>query len=214
MARHPRSLALSWFVGGALFAATLGAPLVGAASALFWRTQDGLFDGWGDDTLAARHVSAALDEGWGVPQFPKPPGPTLQYWVRPDTRDKRDCDTQLRIHMTQFEQEFGSAFGHAYSAIVRGEQNSAKLDANLAAERALLRLPPLVLGALSQCMEHSLLSVGCASIARRRLSSDKAVQANIAAQLLANAKRGNEQVCLLLNFAQRGSAKQPAGLAP
>jgi hypothetical protein len=65
----------------------------------------------------------------------------------------------------------------------------------------------VMLGALAQCMEHSVLSGACTYWARRHLDGDRKVQTKIAARLLANAKDGDDQSCLLVEFAKQVIAR-------
>ncbi|MBB3954842.1 hypothetical protein [Novosphingobium sediminicola] len=197
-----------WFCAGALFAVTLAAPLVGAVGALFWTRQDNLSDAFADDTLAARRVVQGVSEGWGIPDFAGWPAYRLKVWTRPDTGDKRDCDNILRAKYLAGTDQAARTFQRIYGAMLHEEQRLGKMDADLIAEGAFRGLPTPVLGALAQCIEHSLLSGACTIWARHHLAGDGAVRARIDAQLLIHARSGDDQACLLLDWVKPSSAGQ------
>jgi hypothetical protein len=203
-----RPPALAWFCGGALFAATLGAPLAGVFGALFWTRQDRVSDALADDTLAVRRVVLGLSEGWGIPDFAEATGPAPQIWRRPQTGDERECDGQIRAEHFGGVDKAARDFRRIYGAVVHEEQRNARHDADLMAQESFCHLPAIALGGLAQCMHHSLLSGACTFWARHRLAQDKDAQAKAGAKLLESARSGDDRACLLLDWAKQSSGGQ------
>ena len=187
---------------------TLAAPLAGTVGALFWTRQNNQSDAFADDTLAARSIVKGVSEGWGIPDFAGLPAYRLKVWERPETDDKRDCDNVFRAKYIAGTDQATVTFQRIYGAVIHEEQRIGKMDADLIAEESFRRLPAPVLGALAQCMEHSLLSGTCTIWARYHLAGDGAVRARIDARLLAHARSGDDQACLLLDWVKASSAGQ------
>ncbi len=206
-----KSATLAWFCGGALFMATVCAPIAGAVASMAWTMQAHMSDGWGDDTLAAQRVVAGLNENWGLPRFYPF---RLAIWSRPDTGDKRDCNILLKPRYMELITNGHRAVAHLFGAMIRDEQAMDKADADRASVAAFDGLPRMALGALAQCMDHSLLAGACTLWARHYLSANKQIQTNIAKSLLANARDADDQACVLLEVVKgfgASSAKDRIG---
>jgi hypothetical protein len=164
--------------------------------------QSSISDGFGDDTLATRQIVRGIGKSWGT-ESRELPAFYLRSWHRPDTGDMRMCGTQMRVQSMKFFAVGGPAFAHMYGAIVREEQTEDKEQADWQANQAFIGLPSIVLGALAQCMGHSLLEPACSAWANEHLDSNRHVQAKVDALLLANAKIGDDQACILLGAGRR-----------
>lgn len=187
---------------------TLAAPLAGAVGALFWTRQSNLSDAFADDTLAARSVVSGVAEGWGIPDFAGLPAYGMKVWDRPETGDKRDCNNIIRAQYLAGSDQAARMFQQIYGAVVHEEQRSGKMDADRIAEESFRLLPAPMLGALVQCMEYSLLSGACTIWAHHHLAGDKLAHARIASRLMAHARSGDDQACLLLDWVKASSAGQ------
>lgn len=195
----PKRPSLLHFFSGALFMATLGAPLWGLLSSTFWVSQANLFDGKGDDTLAAEQLVRNIQNNWGDNSMP--PLPTLA--VRPNTGDKRNCDSQLRAKAGQISRAGGHDIMGLFKAALDEERALDKDLVDREAANTFAGLPKEVLAPLAQCTAHSLAAPLCTMLAAHYLENDKQKQEKIKAAFLENAKAGDDQACLVLDSANR-----------
>ena len=201
-----KRIAVGWFCGGVLFAITLAAPLSGAASSLFWRSQADISHGWGDDALAAQDLLVEIEKNWGASDL-RPAAPMPPIWNRADTGDTRDCGARMLSRPNAFQKGPHLTLTHIYGAMVHEEQRNSKQGVDVEAQRSFMNLSRPALGAVAECAQHSVFSLVCTYWARAHLEGDKVAQTRIAAHRLTAAKNSDDQACLLLDMQEQSDVQ-------